>query len=81
MTADTTHRVRATGKAMTLGELREFVKQCDELGAADSSRIDGRVGFGAGVQALTITVVRFGDPEPPTRLDRQRDRAHRLANP
>lgn len=51
------------GKRMTLGDLRAFVAEMDQAGAADTTRVSGRVTFGGWVKELKATAVRFGDPE------------------
>lgn len=64
MPTDTTHSKQADGRAMTLGELRAFVAELDQLGAADSTAITGAVrGLDGKVTRLTGKVVRFGAPE------------------
>lgn len=57
---DRTVTTRAEAKRMTLGELRSFVKEMDEAGAADSTGVDARVNFGGGLKELKATAERFG---------------------
>ena len=52
------------GKRMTLGEIRSFVAEMDQAGAADTTQIGARVNFGGWLRELKATAVRFGDPEP-----------------
>ena len=54
----------ADGCKLTLGELRQFVTELDEAGAAESTTISGRVGWRGSVKALSAVAVRFGDPVP-----------------
>lgn len=49
------------GKRMTLGELRAFVTEMDQAGAAD---ITVRIAWGGGLKELRATAARFGEPEP-----------------
>jgi hypothetical protein len=55
----------AAGKVMRLGELRAFLHALDSLGAADDTRIEGRVTMKGGIKALRAAVARSGDSETP----------------
>jgi hypothetical protein len=55
---------KADGDVMTLGELKAFIAELDEAGAADTTTLQVRVGWGQKLRSITATVVRFGDPEP-----------------
>ncbi|MCW2904126.1 MAG: hypothetical protein JWO67_6391 [Streptosporangiaceae bacterium] len=59
--------VQATAKKLTLGELREFIDELDQAGAANSTVIKGRVNWGGTIKSLEATAVRFGDQEPTRR--------------
>jgi hypothetical protein len=52
------------GSRMTLGDLRAFIAELDQAGAAETTPVSGRVSFGGYVKELKATAVRFGDPEP-----------------
>ena len=56
--------VKAQVGTVTLGELRAFIGELDQAGAAESTRIEGQVRIGGGVKSLKAAVVRFGDPVP-----------------
>jgi hypothetical protein len=45
----------AAGKVMRLGELRAFLHALDSLGAADDTRIEGRVTMKGGIKSLRAT--------------------------
>jgi hypothetical protein len=62
-TSRTVETTAADG-TMILGELRAFIHELDNAGAAESTRIEGRVSMKGGVKSLKATAVRFGDPEP-----------------
>ena len=49
---------------MTLGDLRQFVAELDQAGAADTTVIRARVTFGGVLKSVAADAVRFGDPEP-----------------
>lgn len=49
---------------LTLGELRQFVAELDEAGAAESTLISGRVGWHGTVKSLSAVAIRFGDSVP-----------------
>lgn len=53
------------GKHMTFADLREFVAEMEQAGAADTTVVKARVNFGGTLKSLTADAVRFGDPEPP----------------
>lgn len=53
--------VKAQDGTLTLGELRAFVAELDEAGAAETTTIDGTVRVRGGVKSLKATAVRFGD--------------------
>jgi hypothetical protein len=55
--------VKAQDGSMTLGELRAFVAELDQAGAAETTTIEGTVRWGGGVKSLKATAERFGDPE------------------
>lgn len=59
-----------TGKALTLGELREFVAALDHAGAANTTPIKAIVRWGGGLKKLSATAQRFGDgiTRPDTRM-------------
>ena len=61
MAGDRSYSKKAAGKKMTLGELRAFVKECDGLGAAETSPIGGRISMGGGLKEVSSEIVRFGD--------------------
>lgn len=52
------------GKKMTLGELRAFIAEMDQAGAADTTPVTARVAWVGWVKQLKATAIRFGDPEP-----------------
>jgi hypothetical protein len=56
--------VQATAKdrALTLGELREFIGELDHAGAAETTPIEARVTMRGGIKSMMATAVRFGDP-------------------
>lgn len=59
--------VQAEGerRQLTLGEVRAFVAEMDQAGAADSTVVCGRLNWrGQSLRSLWATAVRFGDPEP-----------------
>lgn len=64
MRADRAVTLAAEGKGFTLGELRVFIEEMDDAGAADSTPIGARVTFGGLLKELKATAVRFGDTEP-----------------
>ena len=54
---------KAQDGTLTLGELRAFVAELDQAGAADTTKIEGTIRFGGGIKSLKATAERFGDPE------------------
>ena len=54
--------VKAQDGTVTLGELRAFIGELDQAGAAESTPISGTVRFGGGIKTLKATAIRFGDP-------------------
>lgn len=52
------------GKRMTLADLRAFVAEMDQAGAAEETPVSARIAWGGWVKELKATAVRFGDPEP-----------------
>lgn len=66
MATDRTVTATASGgdKRMTLGELRSFIGEMDQAGAAESTSVSARVTFGGWLRELKATAVRFGDKEP-----------------
>jgi hypothetical protein len=55
------------GKRMTLGDLRAFLTEMDQAGAADTTLFTARVSVRGWVKELKATAVRFGDGEPQIR--------------
>jgi hypothetical protein len=53
---------KAQGKVMTLGELRAFVAELDQAGAAETTPIKAHLNWGSGLKSLEAAAVRFGDP-------------------
>lgn len=56
MAVETTHRKIPAGRELTLGELREFVADCERLGVDKATVIDGR----ASLRGLTQLSVKTG---------------------
>jgi hypothetical protein len=50
----------ASGK-VTLGDLRAFIAEMDQAGAADTTPVKATVTFGGALKSLKATAVRFGD--------------------
>lgn len=76
--SETTHAKTAAGKATTLAELRAFVAELDDLGAADDTRIEARGGL-AGSRTLTAKITsRDAQPRPGARPFGQLDDDGRL---
>jgi hypothetical protein len=63
MATDRTVTVNAADGKLTLGELRSFIGEMDQAGAADTTPVQGRVTFGGWLKEIKATAVRFGDPE------------------
>lgn len=64
MSAERTRTMKAAkGEKLTLGDLRSFVGEMDQAGAADSTPVSARASFGGWLQELKATAVRFGDDE------------------
>lgn len=62
MTTSTTIDWAATDKGgMTLGELRQFVVECEEAGAVESTRIEATTTWGGKLKTVSVVVVRFSD--------------------
>lgn len=59
-----TANANAGDNRMTLGELRSFIGEMDQAGAAETTPIAGRLTFRGWVRELKATAIRFGDPEP-----------------
>ena len=56
--------VEAKGSAegkMTLGDLKEFVAEMDQAGAANSTPIEATVMWRGALKSLKATAIRFGD--------------------
>lgn len=53
----------ADDKRMTLGELRSFIGEMDQAGAAESTPVSARVTFGGWLRELKATAQRFGDDD------------------
>jgi hypothetical protein len=51
------------GRRMTLAELRAFVAEMDQAGAAETTPVGARVSWGGGLKELKASAARFGDPE------------------
>lgn len=49
------------GGQLTLADLRQFVREMDEAGAAEGTPITGRTDFRGRQQSLKASAVRFGD--------------------
>ena len=59
MTTSTTIDWAAADKGgMTLGELRQFVVECEEAGAVDSIRIEAETTWGGKLKTVRVVVVR-----------------------
>jgi hypothetical protein len=54
--------VKAQDGTVTLGELKAFVAELDNAGAANTTPISGTARFGGGIKTLKATAIRFGDP-------------------
>jgi hypothetical protein len=48
---------------MTLAELRVFITEMDQAGAAENTPVGARVSWGGGLKRITASARRFGDPE------------------
>jgi hypothetical protein len=46
---------------MTLGELHQFVVECEEAGAVDSTRIEADLTWGGKLKKVRVVVVRSRD--------------------
>jgi hypothetical protein len=64
MPTDRTVTATAHDGKMTLGELRAFIAEMDQAGAAETTPVTARVSWGGWVKELKASAVRFGDPEP-----------------
>ena len=60
-TSTTIDWVAADKGGMTLRELREFVVECEEAGAVDSTRIEAETTWGGKLKTVRLVVVRSGD--------------------
>lgn len=49
------------GSPFTLGDLRKFIAEMDDCGAAEISEISAKLGWLGTIVRLESTVVRFGD--------------------
>jgi hypothetical protein len=58
-----TTKARGSAKRMSLGEVKAFVAEMDEAGAANTTLVTARVGFRGRLMELKATAVRFGDDE------------------
>jgi hypothetical protein len=56
-----TVEVKAKDGTLTLGELRAFVAELDQAGAAEITKIEGTVRFRGGVKSLKAAAERFDD--------------------
>lgn len=64
MSAERTRTMKAAkGEKLALGDLRSFVAEMDQAGAADSTPVSARASFGGWLQELKATAVGFGDEE------------------
>jgi hypothetical protein len=59
-----TVEVKAQEGPLTLAELRAFIAELDQAGAAETTTIAATVRFGGGIKTLKATAQRFGDQEP-----------------
>lgn len=46
---------------MTLGDLRAFIGELDEAGAANTTPLEARLSFRGKIKSMTADVIRFGD--------------------
>jgi hypothetical protein len=58
-----TVEAKAKDGTLTLGEMRAFVAEMDEAGAAETTKIEGAARFRGGIKSLKATAERFGDPD------------------
>ena len=66
MSAERTRSMKAPkGGKLTLGDLRSFVGEMDQAGAADTTPVGATVSFGGWLRELKATAERFGDRESP----------------
>jgi hypothetical protein len=58
-----TVEAKAQDGTVTLEELRAFIGELDQAGAAESTPVKAPVRFGGGIKSLKATAVRLGDQE------------------